>query len=140
MSGSFNDIDVPPTLVSFAISSGDVNNIVSPEFKRAGAPVYRIAAELDADGLPVPESLLACLETVERLIREKKAASVYVCVQGGAAEAVLKMCLGNGFGFTFADGVSKETLFEKHPACFIVEAAGDMLSEGTLLGRVLDVP
>ena len=88
----------------------------------------------------MPESLLACLETVERLIRERRAASVYVCVQGGAAEAVLKMCLGNGFGFAFADGVSKETLFEKHPACFIVEAAGDMLSEGTLLGRVLDVP
>jgi len=140
MSGSFNDIDVPPTLVSFAISSGDVNNIVSPEFKRAGAPVYRIAAELDADALPVPESLLACLETVERLIRERKAASVYVCVQGGAAEAVLKMCLGNGFGFAFADGVSKETLFKKHPVCFLVEAAGDALSEGTLLGRVSDAP
>ena len=50
------------------------------------------------------------------------------------------MCLGNGFGFAFADGVSKETLFKKHPVCFLVEAAGDALSEGTLLGRVSDAP
>lgn len=136
MSGSFNEIDVPPTLVSFAISTGDVKNIISPEFKRAGAPVYRIAADVDADGMLIPESLCACLATVERLIQEGKVVSAYVCAQGGAAEAVLKMCVGNGFGFAFDAGVSPNTLFEKHPACFVVEAAGDALAEGELLGHV----
>ena len=136
MSGSFNDIDVPPTLVSFAISTGEVKNVISPEFKQAGAPVYRIAAEIDADGMLVPESLRACLSTVEQLIREGKAVSAYVCGQGGAAEAVLKMCLGNGFGFDFAEGVSVEALFRKHPACFLVEAAEGTLPESILLGRV----
>ena len=140
MSGSFNEIDVPPTLVSFAISTGDVKNIISPEFKRAGAPVYRIAADVDADGMLIPESLCACLATVERLIQEGKVVSAYVCAQGGAAEAVLKMCVGNGFGFVFDAGVSPNTLFEKHPACFVVEAAGDALAEGELLGHVSAEP
>ena len=140
MSGSFNDIDVPPTLVSFAISTGDVKNVISPEFKRAGAPVYRIAAERAEDGMLDPESLRACLGTVERLIREGRIVSAYVCGQGGMAEAVLKMSLGNGFGFAFEDGVTEAALFEKHPLCFVVEAAGDALAEGTLLGHVSGTP
>ena len=140
MSGSFNDIDVPPTLVSFAISTGDVKNVISPEFKRAGAPVYCIAAERAEDGMLAPESLRACLGTVERLIREGRIVSAYVCGQGGMAEAVLKMSLGNGFGFAFEDGVTEAALFEKHPLCFVVEAAGDALAEGTLLGHVSEAP
>ena len=138
MSGSFNDIDVPPTLVSFAISTGKVTDIITPEFKKAGAPVYAVTAQCDEDGFIKPESMKACFKAVEEAIAAKKAVSVYVVGHGGPAEAVLKMCIGNGFGFKFAEGVCKDCAFQKKALSFIVETTGEEIENGVLLGHVTE--
>lgn len=120
MSGSFENLDVPPTLVSFAITTEDAGNIVSPEYKAAGHRVLWLKPAY-ADELPTKESLLTLFTYVHRLVTEGKAASLYTPTYGGAAEAVLKQCMGNGFGFTFAGSVSVEDLFGYQYGSFLVE-------------------
>ena len=82
MSGSFEDLDVPPTLISFAVSHGDVKNIISPEFKRAGSKVYLLKAPVRNK-----ESLIDCLDRLEKLISEKLIISA-LTVSNSLAEAV----------------------------------------------------
>ena len=114
MSGSFEDLDVPPTLISFAVATGDVDHIVSPEFKGAGnrvvriMPAYRGAEEHDdmKAALPNPESLAQAFRLVEELISSGSALAVSTSGFGGAAEALFKMCVGNGIGIKLADTCS----------------------------------
>ena len=136
MSGSFEDIDVPPTLVSFAITTADASEIVSNEFKKSGNKVYLIAPEKDSTGLPKTESLLKIFDTVYSLLQDKTAVSCYTPTMGGIAEAVLKMSLGNRLGFNFSD-VSLDTLFGYNYGAFIVESTKE-LDFGTLIGSVSD--
>ena len=70
MSGSFEDIDVPPTLVSFAVTTDKVDNIISPEFKNAGSKVVILKPEYDENGLPVFESVRNTFAYVEKMIDE----------------------------------------------------------------------
>ena len=134
MSGSFEELDVPPTLVAFAVAAGDVGDVISPEFKRAGSKVALLRPEYE-NGLPQPESLRALLDTVQRLVREKKVISAYAPAYGGVAEAVYKMALGNGLGFAFAPGISLADLFGYSYGSFVLELA-DEAEIGTELGRV----
>ena len=101
MSGSFEDLDVPPTLISFAVTTGKIDEVISPEFKGAGHPVVLVQPEVDADGLPTGESLLQVFETVTTLMREGKVLSAYTPIAGGIAEAVFKMAIGNRVGFEY---------------------------------------
>ena len=133
MSGTFEDIDVPPTLVSFAVTTEKLRNIVSPEFKKAGSKVVIIKPEYNADKLPVTESLLKVYDEVHALVEAGKVAAVYTPCMGGTAEAVLKMAMGNGIGFEFDKALSLEDIFGYAYGSFIVELTDDT-DCGTLLG------
>ena len=137
MSGSFEDLDVPPTLVSFAVTMGKAQEVVSPEFKTAGNKVYLIAPEYDENGLPKTDSLLAAFDKVTALQRAGKVVASYTPTLGGVGEAVMKMCFGNGLGFTFADGWCPVCAFKYNYGAFVVEATEEI--EGArLVGTVTD--
>ncbi len=107
MSGSFEDLDVPPTLISFAVTMSKNENIVSPEFKKAGHRVVVLKPYLEEDqkgvgrDLPNPDSLIALWNKASELIASGKAVSAYTPGIGGMAEAVMKMTFGNGIGFRY---------------------------------------
>ena len=136
MSGSFEDIDVPPTLVSFAVTTENIKNIVSPEFKAAGHKVVILKPEYTADNLPDTASLLNVYKEVYALVTAGKAAAIYTPTMGGVAEAVLKMAMGNGIGFDFAD-VSLNDIFGYSYGSFVIELNDDT-DCGTLLGYTTD--
>ncbi len=134
MSGSFESYDVPPTLVSFAVTTGKVSEVISPEFKAAGHKVVLLSPVYDGNGLPVPDSFMANLRAVTALIRSGKAVSVWTCGFGGAAEGVLKMSLGNRIGFRFADTVSLSSVFGYRYGSFVIELSEE-IEVGEELGR-----
>jgi len=134
MSGSFEDLDVPPTLVSFAVTADQAEHILSPEFKAAGHKVVLLAPDYDADGLPHTDSLLNIYKKVTSLMREGKVYAAYTPTLGGIAEAVMKMSFGNGFGFCF-DPIGMDELFGYCYGAFILEtdaAIEDALTLGTV--------
>ena len=133
MSGSFEHLDVPPTLVSFAVGIGTTQTVLSPEFKRAGSRVALLLPEYRADGLPELNSLKRLLAQVHALIASKQALAVYAVGAGGLAEAIFKMCLGNGIGFQFDDSWEQGELFWSRCGAFVVELA-DGCSVGLPLG------
>lgn len=133
MSGTFEQIDVPPTLVSFAVTTENIHNIISPEFKAAGHNVVLLKPQYDADGLPTAKSLKENFEVVNRLMRQGEVAAAYTPTYGGVAEAVMKMAMGNDIGFAFAEGVSLDDLFGYAYGAFLLEVTEDVPA-GTLLG------
>ena len=138
MSGSFENIDVPPTLVSFAVTCGKIPNIVSNEFKKAGNKLYLIKPEYN-ELLPDTASLKSVFSKVTSLAREGKAQSIYTITYGGIAEAVLKMAMGNGFGFEFSDEISINDIFGYNYGAFVVESAEDIdgaICVGTVTEKV----
>ncbi len=137
MSGSFEDLDVPPTLVSFAVTTDKVDNIVSPEFKKAGNKVILLTPVYDENNLPKTDSLLSIFDKVTSLLRSKKAVSAYTPTIGGVAEAVMKMCFGNSLGFKYNDSLSSEAIFGYNYGSFILEVTEDV-DDGILLGTVTD--
>ena len=124
MSGSFEKLDVPPTLISFAVTTDRADNAVSPEFKKAGSKVVLLTPEYK-DGLPVAESLLAIFAKVTSLMRAGKVLSAYTPTLGGVAEAVMKMGMGNGLGLTFNPELSLSDIFGYRYGSFILELAED---------------
>ena len=139
MSGSFEKLDVPPTLVSFAVTAAKTGDIISPEFKQAGHPVAVLEPEYDEQGIPVTESLLALYAQVTDLIRKGKIVSCRTPEIGGALASVLKMALGNGLGFAFEDSWELDQLAEVRYGSFIAELTEDM-GIGKKLGIVTEAP
>ncbi len=137
MSGSFENIDVPPTLVSFAVTTDKTENVLSPEFKKAGSKVVMLTPDYDENGLPVTESLISIFNKVSALVREKKVLAAYTPTLGGVAEAVLKMCLGNKLGFAFANDVTLNDVFKYSYGAFILEVTEDV-AEGKVLGQTTE--
>ena len=135
MSGSFENIDVPPTLVSFAVTTGKTATVTSAEFKLPFSRVIWMRPEYDADGLPVAESLLALYDKVAALTKAGKVLAAYTPTYGGVAEAVMKMCFGNGVGFKYSDKVSLEDIFGYSYGSFVLELADGALADGILLGE-----
>ena len=133
MSGTFENLDVPPTLVSFAVTTGKVADVVSPEFKAAGHKVCLVTPEYDENNLPKTESLLALFNQVTELLHTGKAVAAYTPGMGGVAEAVMKMGFGNGYGLAVDEKVSLDTLFGYCYGGFVLE-----LTEGEY-GQVLGV-
>ena len=121
MSGTFEDIDVPPTLVSFAVTTGNVNDVVSPEFKSAGHKVVILKPEYDENGLPTAESEKKLFADVYALIKAGKVAACYTPTYGGIAEAVMKMCFGNGIGFEYNEEFEIDDIFGYNYGAFILE-------------------
>jgi len=139
MSGSFEKLDVPPTLVSFAVTTEKSGNIVSPELKAAGHYLMRLAPEYDENGLPKAESLLKLFARVTGLLRDGKAVSCYTPGFGGIAEAVLKAAIGNGVGISFADGMTAEELFAYDYGAFLLETK-EPVADAELLGVTTEAP
>ena len=137
MSGSFEQMDVPPTLVSFAVTTEKTGAIVSNECKHAGDKLVLLNPVYGADGLPETGSLLAVYEKVHALFSSGKAVAAYTPGFGGAAEAVLKMCIGNGFGCRFEESFPLETLFGYRYGAFVLEVLPEV-EVGTILGCVTD--
>ena len=127
MSGSFEDLDVPPTLVSFATAVGNIDRVTSPEFKKAGSPILCIQPAYPAEGIiPTAQGMNDALALIEELIGDGAALSVSACGYGSDAEAIFKMCVGNGIG-AHLDGISNmEDLFNPAYGCFVVELAEDI--------------
>ena len=121
MSGTFEKLDVPPTLVSFAVTTDKVKNVTANEFKKAGDKVVLIAPEYNKNDLPDIASLLAVYGKVTSLLRSGKALACYTPTYGGIAEAVMKMCFGNSLGFKFSDGISLDTIFGYRYGSFLLE-------------------
>ena len=136
MSGSFEDLDVPPTLVSFAVTTDKAENVISPEFKAAGHRVCLLTPDYDENGLPETDSLLKLYDKVTGLMRGGKVYAAYTPTIGGVAEAVMKSAFGNGFGFTFDKDIDPDTLYGYRYGSFIIETDGEI--EGTLIGTVTD--
>jgi len=134
MSGSFENIDVPPTLVSFAVTTDSVDSIISPEFKKNGSKVYLIKPEYRENNLPCAESLKSVFERVTNLMREGKVLSAYTPTYGGIAEAILKMAMGNGIGFKYNDSISTQEIFGYNYGAFILETT-DEIADAVLLGK-----
>ena len=139
MSGSFEDLDVPPTLVSFAVTTGKTGEIISPELKRAGHSVRWLRPAYLQNGLPDPESLKTLFHTVKALMESGKVAAAYTPTAGGVAEAVFKMAMGNGLGFIYEAGLTLSDLFTPHFGSFILEVTDDVQA-GVLLGKVTEEP
>ncbi len=138
MSGSFEKLDVPPTLVSFAVTTDKTSNIISNEFKKSGSRVYRLSPEYDENKLPVTESLLGLYSRITELMRAGKILSCYTPTYGGVAEAVFKMCIGNGFGFEYNKKCTPDDLFGYCYGSFIVETDSELDAE--YIGTVTEKP
>ena len=135
MSGSFENINVPPTLVSFAISTAKTKNIISPEFKKSKNKVYLIKPKYDKIGLPETKSLLSIFYKINNLMKNKKILSCYTLTYGGIAEAVYKMCIGNGFGFEYNSKISLKDLFKYNYGGFIIETEENI--DEIYLGKII---
>ena len=138
MSGSFEDIDVPPTLVSFAVTTAGVDDIITNEFKAADHKVVLIRPELNAEGLPDTGSLKENFGKITALADAGKIYAAYVPGFGGIAEAIMKMCFGNMIGFAYEKAEMKD-IFGYSYGSFVLEVAEDV-SEGVVLGRTISQP
>lgn len=117
MSGSFNELDVPPTLVSFALAPGDAKLALSPEFKKAGSTVSLVEVPRDADNLPDFEALKQTAEALHQLNKEGKILSIKTLGSSGLASALAICCFGNRIGFTG----EFENLFGERHFSFVIE-------------------
>ena len=124
MSGSFEDIHVPPTLISFAVSTAKAQKVVTDEFKAAGDKVYYLAPEYDENGLPVYESVRAVFDQMESLIDAGKVKAVYTLGMKGLGEALCKMAFGNRIGFEASEQLHH--VFKPVYGAFVIEADGEL--------------
>ncbi len=123
MSGSFEELDVPPTLVSFAVSHGNVDNVISPEFKGVNNDVALICANTEQNGLPNAQCQMALFKLVNSLISTGKVLSAWTPCTGGIVEGLVKMCLGNKIGFACDANLAKGALFSTCYGGFVLELA-----------------
>lgn len=137
MSGTFENIDVPPTLVSFAVSTTMADKVVSTEFKGAGNTVIMITPEYDENGLPDFSSIKNCFDRVEKLIADGRANAIWTIGYGGAAEGIAKMCFGNKIGFAFDVRLTGEKLFRPCYGAFIIELNGEAAENEFVIGRTI---
>jgi len=138
MSGTFENIDVPSTLVSFAVSTAKSSSVISTEFKGAGNKVVYIAPEYDENQLPKWDSVRSVFDRVEALIAEGKVLSAWAIGYGGIAEAVVKMSMGNHIGFRFDKKIIDDRMFYSYYGSFILELDGDPFTAETVIGETID--
>ncbi|KIA83210.1 phosphoribosylformylglycinamidine synthase [Kaistella solincola] len=126
MSGSFHDIHVPPTLISFACANGEKKNIISPEFKKTGNKLYLFQHIPQENGLPNYRDLKQIFDFIFENIKSKKIVSVKTVNEGGVAVALAKMSFGNHLGAEI--NVSEDVLLTKNIGSLIVESSDDLVS------------
>ncbi len=128
MSGTFNIIDVPPTLVSFAVDVASKNDIITPELKNPGDKLILLSIEKDDFDVPVYARVMEMYEEIHRLISEKKVVASYVLDSKGIASGVCKMAFGNGLGVEFDSNLDIEELFDNQLCNIVLEIASDNLA------------
>ena len=138
MSGTFEGLDVPPTLVAFAVTTSKTGRIVSPELKKAGDRVLLFAPKTNENGLPDPASWIETANVVAALLKNGQGVACYTPGMGGIAEAIMKTGFGNGLGFAYADDLSLSDLFGYAYASFLVEVSDPTVTGGREIGRVTD--
>ena len=142
MSGSFEDIDVPPTLVSFAVAMTKASKTISAEFKKSGSKIiYVPVPENKATLMPDWDKLIEMYKAVYALMESGNVLSASVVKEGGAAASVCKACFGNGFGFSFTKELTNKELFAPLSGSLILELADGAALDGVLsydLGTVTD--
>ncbi len=131
MSGTFNDIDVPPTLCSFAVDIAKTGDVVSPELKKAGNVLVKFDIEKDKYSLPVYDKLMSLYSKITDMIKSKVIVSAYAVGFGGICEAVSKMAFGNGLGVKIDESVDRDELFTKEYGSIIAEVSADDLDKIT---------
>ncbi len=139
MSGTFNDIDVPPTLVSFAVDISKQQNIISPELKKAGDKLVRFEIAKDEYDLPVYEKVMQVYDKILTLMSEGKIAAAYALDAKGAAAAVSKMAFGNKFGVAVDKYLAKEELFANGLGEIIAEMPAEAVNDLSGLGLAYTV-
>ena len=127
MSGTFNDIDVPPTLVSFAVDVAKEGNVITPELKKAGNKLVRFQIEKDEYDIPVYEDVLALYHQITALIDEGVIVSAYAVDAKGIAAALSKMAFGNKMGIRLSEELSAKELFENGLGDILAEVAEDRM-------------
>jgi len=137
MSGTFETLNVPPTLVSFAVAVCDSDKIISPEFKMSGNKVYLVECARDEFNIPNFRELKKKFAKVHEYICEGKVISAVSIGVGGIGEAISKMAVGNDIGFKFTENVR---LFQKNYGSLILEAAAGVELDFTEIGETSDLP
>ena len=142
MSGTFNDLDVPNTLVSFAVDTGSYNDIITPEFKKAGNKIVLFEIERDEYDLPVYSQVMALYNAVAKAIADKAVVSAYTLNAKGIVEAVSKMAFGNKLGVRINADYDSSEFFAPKYGCIIAEANPELLDKigckYTVIGEVTD--
>ena len=133
MSGTFNDINVPPTLVSFAVDIAKKQDILTPEFKAAGNKLVQIKIAKDEYDLPVYEEVKKLYSLVTELIHDKAIVSAYALDSYGIVAAASRMAFGNGFGYAL-DGADAKEFFANGLGDLLVEVPVDKLDKVTAIG------
>lgn len=139
MSGTFQNIDVPPTLVSFAVDIAKVSDVVTGELKKAGNRLVKFSMKKDSYTLPDYEDFMAQMEKITKLARSGAIASMYALGAKGIAEAVSKMAFGNGLGVTLDDTVAKEELFAPAYGEIIAEVSEEGLAAVKASGAAITI-
>lgn len=121
MSGTFNDIDVPPTLCSFAVDTAEAQDIISPEFKNAGDRVIRFNIKRDEYSLPDYGYVMGLYDKIHDLIQKKVIKAAWAVGFGGTAEALTKMAEGNRLGLILKDNLGLEDLFRRDYGAIVAE-------------------
>ena len=134
MSGTFEDIHVPPTLAAFAVDVMQADQAVSPEFKYPNNKVYLVPARKDAQDLPQFAQMRRSWAKISAMTAEKKVFAAQSVGVGGIAAAVTKMCLGNGVGFKFTNFVAQNDLFTPDYGSIILEVAASTDVDSLLAG------
>jgi len=137
MSGSFEDLDVPPTLVSFALAPADMRNVISGELKTAGSTLAVLNLPRDAEEIPCFDTFIANCEKLTAAIANGTVLAAHTVAAGGLAETVARMGFGNKLGAAL--NVDAEKLFAYNPGSIVVEIkAGDALEGAEVIGTVTE--
>lgn len=142
MSGTFNDIDVPPTLCSFAVCMGDIHHVVTPELKQAGSKLLMLDIRRNEYGVPDYEDVAKQYAALYQAIVEGKVRSAYSLGFGGIIEAVSKMAFGNRLGVHLTSELTEQELSQKNYGAIVVEVAesDSVAFRNRIIGEVVAEP
>jgi len=125
MSGTFKDLNVPPTLVAFAVAPVDISKVISPEFKKTDSKVLLVRTGRDSHGMCDIKAVDRCFTAVHKAISEGMVLAAHTVRTGGIAEAVSKMSFGNRIGMCFTEEISAGELFRADPGAMVLEIAAN---------------
>ncbi|MBR5596882.1 MAG: phosphoribosylformylglycinamidine synthase [Lachnospiraceae bacterium] len=144
MSGTFNNIDVPPTLVSFAVNVASEKDVITPELKTVGNKIVYFPLETDDFDVPIYAKVCEMYDEIHRMIQEKVIVSAYATDTKGVAAAISKMSFGNKLGVQISNEMEAKDLFENGLGGIVAEVDADRINlidcEYVVVGTVTKEP